>query len=38
MFSNFIVALSAVVPMFCLMAIGAFVKFQRWLTGEAVDK
>lgn len=34
MFSNFIVALSAVVPMFCLMSIGAFVKFKRWLTEE----
>ena len=37
MFSNFIVALSAVVPMFCLMAIGAFVKFQRWLTDEELS-
>ena len=37
MFSNFIVALSAVVPMFCLMAIGAFVKFQRWLSDEELN-
>lgn len=37
MFSNFIVAVSAVVPMFCLMAIGAFVKFQRWLTDEELN-
>ena len=34
MFDNFIVAVSAVVPMFCLMSIGAFVKVQRWLTDE----
>ena len=34
MFSNFIVALSAVVPMFCLMSIGAFVKYQKLLTDE----
>lgn len=32
MFSNFVVALSAVVPMFCLMAIGAFVRLSRLLT------
>ncbi len=32
MFSNFIVALSAVIPMFCLMAIGAFVKISKLLT------
>ena len=37
MFSNFIVAISAVVPMFCLMAIGAFVKFQKWLTDEELN-
>ena len=37
MFDNFIVAVSAVVPMFCLMAIGAFVKFQRWLTDEELN-
>ncbi|MBD3879806.1 MAG: AEC family transporter [Quinella sp. 1Q5] len=37
MFSNFIVAVSAVVPMFCLMAIGAFVKFQKWLTNEELN-
>ena len=34
MFSNFIVAISAVVPMFCLMAVGAFVKFSKLLTDE----
>lgn len=32
MFDNFIVALSAVVPMFCLMAIGALVKYRKWLS------
>jgi len=37
MFSNFIVAVSAVVPMFCLMAIGAFVKFRKWLTDEELN-
>lgn len=37
MFSNFIVALSAVVPLFCLMSIGAFVKFQKWLTDEELN-
>ena len=37
MFDNFIVAVSAVVPMFCLMAIGAFVKFQKWLTDEELN-
>ena len=37
MFDNFIVAVSAVVPMFCLMAIGAFVKFQNWLTDEELN-
>ena len=37
MFSNFVVAVSAVVPMFCLMAIGAFVKFQKWLTDEELN-
>ena len=37
MFENFIVAVSAVVPMFCLMAIGAFVKFRRWLTDEELN-
>ena len=30
-------AISAVVPMFCLMAIGAFVKFQNWLTDEELN-
>ena len=34
MFSNFIVAISAVIPLFCLMAIGAFVKFQKLLSDE----
>ena len=37
MFDNFIVAVSAVVPMFCLMAVGAFVKFQKWLTDEELN-
>lgn len=37
MFENFIVAVSAVVPMFCLMAIGAFVKFRKWLTDEELN-
>ena len=37
MFDNLIVAISAVVPMFCLMAIGAFVKFQRCLTEEELN-
>ena len=36
-FSNFIVALSAVVPMFCLMSIGAFVKYQKWLSDEELN-
>lgn len=30
-------ALSAVVPMFCLMAIGAIVKWRRWLTDEELN-
>lgn len=37
MLENFIVAVSAIVPMFCLMSIGAFVKFQRWLTDEELN-
>ena len=37
MFSNLIVAISAVVPMFCLMAIGAFVKYQKWLSDEELN-
>ncbi|MBQ7629670.1 MAG: AEC family transporter, partial [Selenomonadaceae bacterium] len=37
MFSNFIVALSAVVPLFCLMSIGAVVKWQKWLTDEELN-
>lgn len=37
MFSNFIVALGAVVPMFFLMAIGAFVKFSKLLTDEELN-
>ncbi len=37
MFSNFIVALSAVIPMFCLMAIGAFVKISKLLTDEELN-
>ena len=34
MFSNFIVALNAVIPMFFLMAVGALVKFSKLLTDE----
>lgn len=37
MFYNFIVAVSAIVPMFCLMSIGAFVKFQKWLTDDELN-
>lgn len=37
MFSNFIVALSAVVPMFCLISIGAFVKFRKWLSDDELN-
>ena len=37
MFDNFIVALSAVVPMFCLMSIGAFVKYRDWLTADELN-
>ena len=37
MLYNFIVAVSAVVPMFCLMAIGAFVKFRKWLTEDELN-
>ena len=37
MFSNFIVAISAVIPMFFLMAIGAFVKFSKLLTDEELS-
>ena len=37
MFDNFVVALSAVVPMFCLMAVGALVKYRRWLTDEELN-
>ena len=37
MFSNFIVAVSAVIPMFCLMAIGAFVKISKLLTDEELN-
>ena len=37
MFDNFIVAVSAVVPMFCLMSIGAFVKFQKWLSDDELN-
>jgi len=37
LFSNFIVAVSAVVPMFCLMSIGAFVKYQKWLSDEELN-
>ena len=37
MFSNFVVALSAVIPMFCLMSIGAFVKYKKWLSEEELN-
>ena len=37
MFENFIVAVSAVVPMFCLIGTGVFVKLQRWLTDEELN-
>lgn len=37
MFSNFIVAVSAVVPLFFLMAVGAFVKFSKLLTDEELN-
>lgn len=37
MFDNFVVALGAVVPMFCLMAVGALVKYRRWLTDEELN-
>ncbi len=37
MFSNFIMALSAVIPLFCLMSIGAFVKYRKWLTDEELN-
>ena len=37
MYSNFIVAVSAVIPMFCLMGIGALVKFRKWLTDEELN-
>lgn len=37
MFSNFIVAISAVIPMFFLMAVGAFVKFSKLLTDEELN-
>ena len=34
MLSNFFVALGGVVPLFCLMAVGLFVKHSRLLTEE----
>ena len=34
MFSNFLVAVSAVVPLFCLMSIGVFVKRSKLMTDE----
>ena len=37
MFGNFVVAVSAVTPMFCLMAIGAFVKYKKWLSEEELN-
>ena len=30
-------ALSAVIPLFCLMSIGAFVKYRKWLTDEELN-
>ena len=37
MMSNLIVAISAVIPMFTLMTIGAFVKYQKWLSDEELN-
>ena len=37
MFSNFVVAVSAVVPMFFLMSIGALVKYQKLLNDEELN-
>ena len=37
MFSNFVVAVSAVIPIFFLMAVGAFVKFSKLLTDEELS-
>ena len=37
MISNFIVAISAVVPMFTLMSIGAFIKYNKWLSDEELN-
>ena len=37
MISNLIVAVSAVVPMFMLMSIGAFVKYNKWLSDEELN-
>ena len=34
MLSNFFVALGGVVPLFCLMAVGVFVKRSRLLTPQ----
>ena len=37
MISNFIVAVSAVVPMFTLMSVGAFIKYNKWLSDEELN-
>ena len=37
MFGNFIVAISAVIPLFFLMAVGAFVKFSKLLNDEELN-
>lgn len=37
MLSNFIVAVSAVVPIFILMSIGAVIKWRRWLNEEELN-
>ena len=34
MYSNFVVAVSAVIPLFCLMSIGAIVKWRRLLSED----
>lgn len=34
MFDNFLVAVGAVVPLFCLMSIGVFVKKSKLMTDE----
>ena len=37
MFGNFIIAISAVIPLFFLMAVGAFVKFSKLLNDEELN-